>query len=220
MKNILKFSRKRIALLKGKDDSLKTVFTNIFLNNNWNSAESVSGGGSSLEQTEILRFELQKFLDGYNIKSMLDVPCGDFNWMRKVNLTSVNYIGGDIVLPLIKLNRKKYSENKFELIDLTKDKLPMVDLIFVRDCFVHLSFNDIKKAVENIKKSGGKYLLTTTFVSREINEDSQLGGWRPLNLCVAPFFFPKPMLLINEKCSEGNGLYSDKCMALWKIVDL
>jgi len=200
----------------------KRIFTEIFINNSWNSYESFSGNGSTLEQTISLRQDLTLILKKYQIKTLLDIPCGDFNWMKEVNLSSINYIGGDIVKPLIKVNNKKFKSNEktFRVLDIVNDKLPQCDLVFVRDCFVHLSFADIAKAIKNLKKSKSKYLLTTTFTNRVTNEDTKDGGWRPLNLQIVPFQFSKPIEIINENCTEDEGKFSDKSMALYYLPDL
>jgi len=200
----------------------KELFTQYYMENSWNGKESLSGPGSDYEQTKYLIPELQILLNSYKIKSMLDVPCGDFNWMKKVNLNGINYIGGDIVDPMIKRNRKKYADRNisFELINIINDKLPEVDLIMVRDCFVHLPNKDIFTALRNIKDSGSKYLLTTHFTWRANtnNNDIKVGAWRRINLQQEPFNFPIPEYTI----IEGNiqSYDRDKTISLWKIEDI
>lgn len=197
------------------------VFTKIYDTAHWNGDSSVSGSGSNTVQTDEISKKIPLLIKNLNITSLLDLPCGDFNWMDKLNIP-VNYIGGDIVKGLIEKNIKKYkSENReFLVLDIINDSLPSTDLILCRDCFVHLSNNDILKAVQNIKKSKCQYLLTTTFVECDTNEDIITGDWRVINLQKEPFNFPEPLLIINEKCSEGNGTYSDKSLGLWKIKDI
>jgi len=46
------------------------------------------------------------------------------------------------------------------------------------------------------------------------------GGWRTLNFRFAPFNFPAPLHLLNERCTENNGKYADKSLVLWKILDI
>jgi len=65
-----------------------------------------------------------------------------------------------------------------------------------------------------------QYLLTTSFTNRQDNTDIATGGWRPCNLQIAPFLFPEPMMMINEKCTQGRMLYTDKSLGLWRISDL
>jgi len=58
------------------------VFAEIFQRNAWASRESVSGTGSELGRTYHLRRELPVVLSELNVRSLLDLPCGDFNWMQ------------------------------------------------------------------------------------------------------------------------------------------
>jgi hypothetical protein len=79
----------------------------------------------------------------------------------------------DIVDALIEDNSQKYGSDSisFYCKDLAVDRLPEADLILCRDCLVHLTYEDILKVISNFKKSGAKYLLTTTFTYREKNSD-------------------------------------------------
>ena len=200
---------------------LEQVFTNIYDTRAWHSKESISGNGSELIQTEQIINELTFLLNKYNITSMLDIPCGDFNWMQHVNLGNVKYIGADIVEDLIISNQNKYPDIEFQHLDLTKSELPKVDLILARDVFVHMKYNTIVAALENIINSGCTYLLTTSFTGMNVNHDLNADGdWRPLNLLVEPFRF-KPVYLINENCTEGvNNQHNDKCLILFEVSRL
>lgn len=202
--------------------SIESTFSNIYLSNYWGSIESVSGEGSKLSQTYRIRETLPIFLEKYRINTLLDIPCGDFNWLSQIDLNSFQYIGGDIVYEIIKKNKKKFSGNKrtFKIIDITKDKLPSSDLLLCRDILVHFSYRDIFKTLQNIKKSKIQYLLTTNFYARNFNRNILTGGWRPINLTKPPFNFPKPLEIISECCTEKNNDYYDKSLALWKINDL
>jgi hypothetical protein len=96
----------------------------------------------------------------------------------------------------------------------------MCDAIFCRDSLVHFSYEMIFEALENIKRSGAKYLMTTHFVDQNENKDIITGGWRPLNLTMAPFNFPDPVEVINEKCTEMDGAFSDKSIGVWSVAEL
>ena len=198
------------------------VFTEVYVKGLWGTGESRSGNGSNLEQTTTIREQLSILFRGLEVKKLLDAPCGDFYWMKWVELDVDEYIGVDIVRELIEENRRRYEKpgREFMVLDITEDEIPRADLIFCRDCLVHFSFRDISSALENIKASGSTYLLTTTFSGRDKNEDIITGDWQPLNLQQPPFNFPEPISLINENCTIRNGLYADKCLGLWKISDI
>lgn len=213
------YKRKDPEAKKFEGKNAQEIFTEIYQTNHWTSPESISGPGSDSVQTKILIDALDSFINEKNLKSVLDIPCGDFNWMQKVDMSQIEYVGADIVEALIKGNQEKYTAPniRFEVLDLITAGLPKSDLVFVRDCLVHLSLENIYNSIKNIKASGSKYLMTTTFPEHPVNFDIQTGDWRPLNLQIKPFNFPKPLILINENCTELNGRFRDKSMALWEI---
>ena len=199
---------------------LQDTFTSIYNHSTgWGSKESKSGVGSELKSTEILRKELKILFLKYGINSILDVPCGDFNWFSQMDLTNIKYTGADIVEDLIITNKIKFPDFEFLHIDITKDLLPKKDLVITRDCFVHLSNDNILKSIDNIKKSDSKFLLTTSFTKFHDNIDMDDGGWREINLMISPFNL-KPRYLINEMCIEDYPNASDKCMVLFDLTDL
>ena len=195
---------------------IKKIFTEIYEKNLWTSKESNSGLGSELKSTEVIRQEIPEVIKKFNIKSVLDIPCGDFNWMNHIDLTDVNYIGADIVESLIENNKKKFDGVNFQVLDITQDTLPKVDLIFARDILGHFTYENINKSIKNIINSGSKYLLTTSFTKWHYNVDIKDGEWRPINLMIPPFKM-KPIYLINENCREGGTDYNDKCLLLFDI---
>ena len=198
---------------------VRNKFTDIYRNNVWGSSESASGPGSGVKRTEVLRKSFQELLFSYGVESLLDLPCGDFNWMRHVNLKGIRYVGGDIVSDIVSHNRANYGGNgrEFHELDLVSSRLPKVDMIFCRDCMVHLPDAMISQALRNIKRSGSTWLLATTFPDVKETIPSGLGGWRPVNLCDRKFSLRKPEKLIEENRASA---YGRKCMGLWYIGDL
>ena len=207
-----------IQTLNGMDimHKLEETFTEIYEKNLWNSAESVSGMGSELKYAATISKELPVLLQKYNIQSILDIPCGDWNWIKNVDICGASYIGADIVKPLIEENKTKYPGVDFRALDLTSDDLHKVDLVFVRDCLGHLTNENVKKALDNIKRSGSKYLLATSFTRWDKNTDILDGGWKTINLLLEPFAL-KPIYLINEEFDVSYPYYNDKCMILFPV---
>ena len=198
--------------------SIAETFDYIYRTNHWSGADSISGEGASLDQTNVLKSQLPALLQALEIKTLLDVPCGDYSWMQTLDLPVKMYIGADIVASLVQENQARYGDLKrqFLHLDTTCDPLPPADLVLCRDCLVHFSFVDIQRTLANMKASGIPYLLTTTFPACSENEDIITGDWRVLNLERPPFNFPLPLRLINEDCTEGDGLFSDKSLGLWE----
>ena len=202
---------------------LQDVFTRIYDGHGFGGRESVSGSGSDLENTVVLREELPKLLHELNVQSMIDAPCGDYHWMKELQLNLRSYLGVDIVRPLISANILNYAKHvnnsvvSFRVADITQHELPQADLILCRDCLVHLTFEQGRAALQNFKRTGSKWLLTTTFPDRDTNTEINPGDWRTVNLERWPYFLPKPERLINEGCMEGGGCYQDKALGLWRL---
>src|SRR5258708_6481671 len=87
---------------------MREVFSTIYRDNLWADPESFSGRGSTLARTGVIRMELPRLLHDAGAKTLLDAACGDFNWMRHLELGSVQYIGVDIVPELIAQNQEKF----------------------------------------------------------------------------------------------------------------
>jgi SAM-dependent methyltransferase len=162
--------------------------------------ESLSGSGSYAAHTKRIRRALPEMWKKYRIKTVLDAPCGDFNYMKRVDKTGIEYTGCDIVDSVVENNVKLYSGQnvKFCKLDITKDDLPKVDMIICKDCLQHLSHENVHKALDNFKKSGSTYLLVTSYPLTHCNWDIKDGGYRPLNLCIEPFNLQNPLEKINE----------------------
>jgi 2-polyprenyl-3-methyl-5-hydroxy-6-metoxy-1,4-benzoquinol methylase len=221
LKYILKKGRSTLIDTANRLKSHKTIFEDIHKNGGWRNDESVSGSGSMLRNAKNIVELLPIIFQQYNIRTVLDIPCGDFNWMKQVRLDEVKYIGCDIVGKLVENNQRKHSDKQlsFFVADITEDVLPRVDLILCRDCLVHFSNKDVLRALRNVIKSGSSFLLVTTFPDHE-NRDIVTGNWRPLNLQSPPFNLPEPVRIFFEGCDEVDGQYKDKALALWNINTL
>jgi hypothetical protein len=194
------------------------IFTALYRGNAWGDPESRSGPGSSVLRTRFLRPRLAALLRELGVRSLLDVPCGDFNWMRHTDLGQIEYTGGDIVPELVERNSLLYAGQgrRFIRLDMLRDALPKAGLILCRDGLVHFSFSGAARALQLMKASGSTYLLATTFRDHAANEDIATGEWRPLNLERAPFFFPPPVSAL-EDGPRPDGSYPDKMLALYRL---
>ena len=196
--------------------SLEKVFSEVYRTKTWQHHESVSGRGSTLERTKIIRSQLPSLLKELHAESLLDAACGDFNWMRHTELDATAYVGVDVVPELVRRNCSLYEtpHRTFKVIDITRDRLPTADVILCRDCLIHLSFRRILETISNFKRSGATYLLCSTHASVIENTDCPDGGWRSVNLQMQPFNFPPPLKLIVEDPELG------KCLGVWRLEDL
>src|SRR5665648_168904 len=121
---------------------MKEIFTQIYKDNIWGSKETISGTGSELNATIPLRVQLPALLKKYNINRILDVGCGDCNWMNKMVCNFEYYLGIDIVDEIIFKNNNLYkSENvEFKQCDICNTELDFsqFDAVIFADILVHI----------------------------------------------------------------------------------
>jgi SAM-dependent methyltransferase len=193
-------------------------FAHAYETSAWGSPESGSGTGSELRATEVVRTQLADLLRRHNVKSLLDAPCGDWNWMQYIDLAGIEYFGVDIVPTVITENQMKFDRLgvSFAVADLTRDTLPSADAVICRDCFIHLSYLDIAAVMANFRRSGATWLLLNTFPETRWNRNQFTGmRWRRLNFQLPPFNFPDPV----EALSDGSEVCPSR-LSLWKLADL
>lgn len=190
-------------------------FTRIYTTNGWNNRESRSGPTSTLHWTVNLRRELPRLLRKFDVRTLFDAPCGDMNWMREL-LTEidVDYIGADIVKPLIEQNKSDpYLRERatFMLLDLTRDRLPPADFMLARDFLIHLSYEDTLAFLRNFAASQIRYLMTTSHINEGQfeNRDIETGRWRWIDLFQPPYNFPVDTI---DQIFDGK---NDRYLYVW-----
>lgn len=200
----------------GKRDNA-SVFSEIYRRNLWKSGESHSGLGSELAYTKNLIKLLPEVFDKFNIKTIIDAPCGDFNWMKHVPLKKdMNYIGLDIVQELVVDNQKKYGNNQYRFMtaDISKDPLPKADILFCRDCLFHLSNKDIFNVLKNFVESDISWLMTSTHINinKFKNTDINSGDFRLIDLFSEPFALP---LDVDYRVLDFVAPFPEREMCVW-----
>jgi hypothetical protein len=207
-----------------------TFFTKVHDQNLWAGKESRSGQGSDKTAANEMINALHEVLRSLKVASLLDVPCGDFNWMKEVDLGSTTYIGGDIVEDIVTHNNEIYASplRRFEIIDIVTDALPAADMIFVRDCFIHFTNDLIMTALQNIVRSRIRYVCLTHDLSHHrypnrhnIELDRARSGvnseFRPNDFELPPFSFPAPIEVIPDG-TAWNQWDGTKAMAVWELA--
>lgn len=207
-----------------KQRTTKERFTMIYHEKLWKGSESVSGYGSGFEYTKNLRKTIVDIVNNFKIVSILDLACGDFNWMRYVlDKTPSSYLGVDIVDSLIQINRVKYETDKvkFATLDIVNDDIPSANLVICRDVLFHLPNEDILRIINKVVESSSIYLLITNHIAMEDdrfeNIDISTGDFRRIDLFKPPFSLPKSFILNVE-----DWLYPDppRSMILFEVDHL
>jgi len=209
----------------------KDIFSNIYDNFGFGSRESRSGPGSELLETAKIREKIVKLIKEKNIKSVVDIPCGDFNWMKEIVDHFESYVGGDIVPQAIKINNEIFSSDRVKFIefDLINQEIPKCDLLIVRDVIGHQPLSVGLEMVKNILKSDCKYLLSTSWYNlfdrnyhkKHENRTVEFGRFYPVNLMSYPFNFPEPNFIIEEDVQvEDYQNGNRKILAFWNMDEI
>ena len=190
---------------------MSNLWSDIFNRNLWKGKESRSGPGSDPWATELLRRQLPALVEELKVTTMLNVGCGDDIWMP--DLTGIEYTGCDIAPEAVYAARARHPEWRYYVTDA---RIPgnlgngWGDLVLCRDVLTHLSLDDGLTVLSNVRGSGAKWLLTTTFQHAE-NVDIESGhGWHRVNMEHAPFDLGTPQRLIQEG-------WEDKFLGLWAL---
>lgn len=208
--------------LSRKTREMRRIFAAIHTTKAWGDCESFSGPGSTRERAASFLDDLVALVRSLRVSTLLDAPCGDFNWAGPLADAVPRYVGVDVVPQLIDDNRRRASapRRRFLCRDFVHQRLPRADVVVCRDGLVHLSAADARKALANLRRTGAEYLIATTFTGDRDNPDIRTGEWRPLNMERPPFAFPPPRALVDERCLHTDGIYRDKHLGLWRFEDL
>lgn len=188
--------------LANQTGTLAERFEGIYARGHWTAGRSdvpLSGEGSTLDATAALREWLPLMLRQLEAKTLLDVGCGDFTWMRTVDLPC-RYVGIDLVASVVAANTAAFADDRrsFAVANAVADPLPAADVALCREVLFHLSFADARALLLNVVANGAAWLMLTTDRATRFNADIESGGARFLNLEIAPFSFGPPDHFVEE----------------------
>ena len=177
------------ALAYGQNTTEK-IFTHIYSLGTWDES-GFSLSGSQVEITREYMAYLQEFLRENEIRTVVDLGCGDWAFSRYIDWEGIDYLGIDIVRSVIERNQDLFSKPNIQFIyaDVLNMDLPEGDLLLCKDVFQHLP----NQAILQILQQAGKYkhCLITNYVDRRTlsstNRDITVGNYHPIDLSKPPF---------------------------------
>jgi SAM-dependent methyltransferase len=194
-----------------REQDMADIFSQIYANGAWvmhDQQDSLSGVGSTRRATDEVAVQLSAFLREVGCRRLVDIGCGDFNWMQLVE-GDFDYLGVDVVPQVVEENRARYGNGKrrFICMDATRAAIEPGDVAVCREVLFHLSFGDGLRLMRNIGAAGFGHVLFTNDTSIWFNSDIRSGDFRRINLLRAPYSLPEAQReLRDDKVSAGRVL--------------
>src|SRR5215813_4182209 len=116
--------------------SATSAFTTIYRDNHWGTG---SGIGSIPKHAKPYMLMIARFIRDNDIRSVVDIGCGDWQFSSLMDWRGVSYHGFDVVDSVVGANREKYGCDgiAFDVITDLAD-LPSADLVLCKDVLQHL----------------------------------------------------------------------------------
>ena len=194
---------------------------------------SASGGGSNLGSSTLKSLAILKdVIANYGVKSMIDVPCGDVNWIFDSYATDSLplYLGLDITQDVINMDIKRFAHHsnkhfmywdaancsfpKFQM--ESSAELQPFELVHVRDVIQHLPLEDGFRYICNVLQSGARVFVTTTFPKNNRNRNIEAGKHYHNNLHKPPFSFPQ---VNSTVCRETHPLHEADSTCVYNLTE-
>ena len=191
------------------------------------------GSGSTLDYAQemtaalhVVIGQLKRYLGVERVR-LLDVPCGDLQWMSRFLLSrsDVDYTGVDIVADVISRHRATFRDRptwKFVNVDVVSQPISVADydLIMTRMMMQHLAHGDVIRILHHFSNISNprrpvKFLLATTFSNTEVNAQLPInssGRFELFNLEISPFRLQPPLCLFRDGPPS-----SVHFMGLWRL---
>lgn len=200
---------------------MEKSFTNVYETCFWGSNNNdkytgSSGPGSELEynKDEYIPF-IKNWIDNNNIKSVVDLGCGDFKCGKSIyDDLNVEYTGYDVYKKIIDYHNTNHNDKKYNFIHLDilgdKEHIKCADLCILKDVLQHWKLQDIYTFLDYIiENKKFKYVLICNCCN-QMTDDIELnttGHWRQLSCDCLPLKKYKPKKLLNFKTKEISIIY-------------
>lgn len=180
---------------------VQDAFEKIYSTWAWSEAGGGSGPGSEPVATINTRTILELVIYKYQIKTMVDAPCGAIKWTRiflhKIfqKIPCFKYHGVDVVRPVINNLTQEFKDvpnMAFSVADLSGPGvvIPQGDLILCRDALQHIPLKNVIGVLENFSRCAKcKYLIVGSYPGAGKNQNIEIGKLFFFIPVIFPIFF-------------------------------
>lgn len=132
---------------------------------------------------------LQNFLREHEIRSVVDLGCGDWQFSRTIDWSGIDYLGLDVVRSVVKVNRRAFATASIHFKTLSiGDPLPPADLVVCKDVLQHLPLDVVAGYFAEFRKRYKHALVTNdVFPDDLLNVDISAGEARAIRPDLPPF---------------------------------
>jgi SAM-dependent methyltransferase len=186
----------------------ENTFEQIYRTGFWKSYFGTeSGPGSSIECSKQYLDFVQQFCVDNNIKSILDLGCGDFNLMRHFNFDGIVYHGVDVVDFVIQNNIQKYGTptltfESASIINYTPKQ--KYDLVLCKDVLQHLPTNDVVSILNILTNN---LSLVANDYAENCNQNVPAGKYSPVDLSKPPYSVAGQYVFHWQSCTFPKKVY-------------
>jgi hypothetical protein len=162
------------------------IFSEIYKNKNWatdttRNLEFNSGDGSSIEYNKEYIGFLKNFIVTNNIKSVVDIGCGDWRCGEAIyKNVDVSYTGYDIYDTMVQRHSTTYTNPSwnFKALNCAKhfDEAVGGELLIIKDVLQHWTDSEIKNALDYFTSSRKYRYILITNCSYVTNKNINVAG--------------------------------------------
>ena len=195
--------------------SMEQCFTNVYENNLWGNNNAAEYSGSSGDGSSVIFNKdsyvpfLKKFITHTNVKTIVDLGCGDFICGKLIyDDLDVLYTGYDAYQKVIEHNSTQHSLPKYSFVHLdfcnNKEKIANGDMCILKDVIQHWSLDHIYTFLDYLIESKKfKYILICNCCNQtQHNTNIQNGYFRELSCDFFPLKKYNPVKLFKYQTKE------------------
>jgi len=151
----LKERREKARIRRAEHRNVSEIFGEIYRDGLWGGPEGqfYSGEGSDDAVTADYIAIVRKYIDDHDIRSIVDLGCGDFRVGRQLQRPGLSYVGVDLVPQMIESHQRQFGSDtvRFMVGNIIEDDLPDGQLYLVRQVLQHLSNEQVGQALDKLR---------------------------------------------------------------------
>lgn len=130
------------------------IFSEIYRKNMWGGrpGEFCSGDGSTDEVSAAYVETVRRYIEAHDIRSIVDLGCGDFRVGAQLLRPGLSYVGVDVVPALVESHQRAFAREGvcFQQGDIIDGELPQGQLYLLRQVLQHLSNDQIRRVLAKL----------------------------------------------------------------------